>query len=102
LFFESRPLGVLRPNRRGVAAKLDFALPQATGRMVRQSLAHFVDARFLTAGTGVEYEDFHVLGDGSGLLGCPGYREATDLPNKDVPEHWDGKEYIPSAGRTRR
>ena len=77
---KSRPLGILRRNRRGIAAKLDSSFPQARGRMIRQVLAYFVDARLLAAGTGVEYEDFHIWA-GAKLLRFLAIWEATDLPN---------------------
>ena len=100
MFFDSRPLGVLRRNRRGIAAKLDFSFPQAMGRMIRQSLAYFIDARFLAAGTGVEYEDFHVWA-GSGLLrflAIPGSNRPTKREDRRRIRGWPGIQTLSGSG----
>src|SRR5205085_2585096 len=61
LFFECCSLHVLRCNGCRAAAKLDFAFPQARRWTIRQSLTDVVKARLLTAGTRIQYEDFHDL-----------------------------------------
>src|SRR5439155_16023373 len=59
LFFLGDSLRVLDRDGGGPAAKLDLALPQASWRMIRESRSNFVQAGFLAARTGVEYENFH-------------------------------------------
>ena len=53
--FWTIPFRVLYRNSGAVAAPLDPAFPPASRRMVRQSLANFIQAGFLTAGTRVEH-----------------------------------------------
>ena len=59
LFFLGDSPRVLDRNGGRPAAKLDLALPQASWRMIRESRSNFVQAGFLAARTGVEYENFH-------------------------------------------
>src|SRR5262245_40345858 len=59
LFFLHDSVRVLDRDGSGAAAKLDFALPQASRRMVWESRSNFVEAGLLAARTGVEYENLH-------------------------------------------
>src|SRR5262249_24181194 len=59
LFFLNGSLRVLHHDVSGAVAKLDPALPQASRRMIRDGVSNFVKAGFLTARTGVEYQNFH-------------------------------------------
>lgn len=70
--------------------------------MIRQILADFVDARLLAAGTGIEYEDFHIWA-GAKLLRFLAIRGATDLPNAKIFRNteWPGIHALPaSIGRS--
>jgi hypothetical protein len=45
--------------RSSVPVEVDLSLPNTGRRVLRQSFTNFVEAGFLAAGPGVEYEDSH-------------------------------------------
>src|SRR5271165_10412 len=58
VLFEDDPLRVLRLNLGAVAIPFDLTFPQTSGRMLRETSAYFVEAGFLTTGTGIEDKNF--------------------------------------------
>src|ERR1700739_4790118 len=56
LVFLHDSVRVLDRDGSGAAAKLDFTLPQASRRMIRQGRSNFVKAGLLAARTGIEHE----------------------------------------------
>jgi len=60
MLFQDDVLEISNNDRGAVVVPLDPPFPQAGGRMVGKCVADFVNAGFLAAGTGVEYQNLHL------------------------------------------